>query len=271
MPLRLLFIGDVVGKPGRRAVKRLVPTLIDTRRVDLVIANAENAAGGSGLTPKMFDELSRAGVDVMTMGDHVYRNGEIMALWDRTDRVVRPCNLPDGAPGPAVCVVASRSGVEVAVLVALGRTYMKPVDCPFRAADRVLHRLGDGVGAILIDMHAEATSDKQIMGRYMDGRVSAVVGTHTHVPTADETIHPHGTAYITDVGMTGPYESVLGRRIDRVVPAAIEMVPRPFGVAIGDPRLAGAIIDVDPQTRKAVHIERVMLCDEETPPGERQA
>jgi metallophosphoesterase (TIGR00282 family) len=259
MRIRLLFIGDVVGKPGRRMVVEHVPRLIDRHNLDLVIANGENAAGGSGLTPPIFRRLTDAGVDVITMGDHVFRNNQIMSLWRQSDRLLRPCNLPEDAPGAECTIVTSRSGVEVAATVALGRVFMKPIDCPFRAVDRVLDRLESRVKCIVVDMHAEATSDKQIMGRYMDGRVSAVVGTHTHVPTADETILPGGTAYITDVGMTGPYHSILGRRIDRVVPATIAMVPQPFGVATEDPRLAAVLIELDAETGKATGIERIMV------------
>jgi 2',3'-cyclic-nucleotide 2'-phosphodiesterase len=265
MLLRLLFIGDVVGKPGRRVLTRALAEVVAQRRVHLVVANTENACGGSGLNPSVYEEIVASGVDVLTMGDHVYRNREIMALWGQTDRLVRPCNLPEDAPGLAYTVVPSKIGVEVGVAVALGRVFMKPVDCPFRAVDRAVEAMRERTPCILVDMHAEATSDKQCMGRYLDGRVSAVVGTHTHVPTADEQVLPGGTAYITDVGMTGPYESILGRRIDRVVQATVTQVPTTFGVATGDPRLAGVLIDINPETGRAAHIERFMIHDTSAP------
>jgi hypothetical protein len=259
MSLKLLFIGDVVGSPGRKILNQALPRLIHRWDIDLVVCNAENAAGGSGLTVKCHDELVEAGVDVFTMGDHVYRKDDIFVLFDRSERLLRPANFPTDAPGPELALVEARDGSIVGVFTVLGRTYMRPVDCPFRAADRVLERLQPATRVILVDVHAEATSDKQLLARYLDGRVSAVLGTHTHVPTADEQVLPGGTAYQTDVGMTGPYDSIIGRRTDRVLAATIGFVPQHFDVAAGDPRLCGALIEIEPMTGKATAIQRVRI------------
>jgi len=264
MPLKILFIGDVVGGPGRRIVGQVLPRLIPRWGLGLVVCNAENAAGGSGLTVGCYEELVEAGVDVMTMGDHVYRKDEIFQVFDRTGNVVRPANYPLDSPGPELSLVAARDGTLVAVFTVVGRTFMKPVDCPFRACDRVLDRLGGDTRVVFVDVHAEATSEKQLLGRYLDGRVSATLGTHTHVATADEHILKHGTAYQTDVGMTGPHDSILGRRYDRVLSATLSCVPAHFDVATGDPRLNGALLTVDPQTGHALSISRVSLDQNDT-------
>jgi len=275
MSLRILFIGDVVGAPGRRIVGHVVPRLILRWNLGLVVCNVENAAGGSGLTLACFEELLDSGIDVMTMGDHVYRKDEIFQVFGKSDRVLRPANFPLDAPGPDLAIVNARDGTQVAVFSLLGRTFMKPVDCPFQAADRILQKIGETTKCILLDMHAEATSDKQLMGRYLDGRVSAVLGTHTHVATADEQILKKGTAFQADVGMTGPHDSILGRRYDRVLSATLTMVPSFFDVATGDPRLNGALVEVDPSTGHALSIRRVMIDQEEarrllTEPNEPQ-
>src|SRR5262249_36374630 len=185
------------------------------------------------------------------MGDHIYRKDEIFALFDRNERIVKPANFPPDSPGEEVVLAQARDGTTAAVFSLLGRTYMRPVDCPFRAADRVLERVSRDARVIVVDVHAEATSDKQLLGRYLDGRVSAVLGTHTHVPTADEQVLPGGTAYQTDVGMTGPHDSILGRRYDRVLASTLSFVPHYFDVAHGDPRLCGALVEVDPATGRA--------------------
>jgi metallophosphoesterase (TIGR00282 family) len=263
MPLKILFIGDVVGSPGRRIVGQALPRLIHRWGLDLVVCNAENAAGGSGITIKTHEELAEAGVDVFTLGDHVYRKDEVFDLFERTDRLCRPANFPLDSPGPEVALAEARDGTVVAVFTVLGRTFMRPVDCPFRAADRVLEGIGASARVVLCDVHAEATSDKQLLGRYLDGRVSAVLGTHTHVATADEQILPGGTAYQTDVGMTGPYDSILGRRYDRVLAATLTFVPHSFDVASGDPRLCGALVEVDPGTGRALTIRRVSINQDE--------
>jgi 2',3'-cyclic-nucleotide 2'-phosphodiesterase len=263
MPLKILFIGDVVGSPGRKIVAQVLPRLIPRWGLDLVVCNAENAAGGSGLTVKCHEELLDAGVDVFTMGDHVYRKDEIFGLFEKTDRILRPANFPTDAPGEEAALAQARDGTTVAVFTVLGRTYMRPVDCPFRAADRVLEGVARHAKVILVDVHAEATSDKQLLGRYLAGRVSAVLGTHTHVATADEQILTGGTAYQTDVGMTGPHDSILGRRYDRVLAATLTFVPHYFDVATGDPRINGALVEVDPETGRALSISRVAIGHEE--------
>ncbi len=257
VPLKILFIGDVVGSPGRKILSQVLPRLIPRWGLGLVVCNAENAAGGSGLTVRCFDELTEAGVDVLTMGDHVYRKDEIHQIFDRSDRVLKPVNLPPESPGPALALVQARDGTFVAVFSVLGRTFMKPVDCPFRASDRLLEQIRGAAEVVLVDVHAEATSEKQLLGRYLDGRVSAVLGTHTHVATADEQILPGGTAYQTDVGMTGPHDGILGRRYDRVLSATLSFVPTHFDVATGDPRLNGALVTIDPTTGRALSIQRV--------------
>ncbi len=261
--MKLLFLGDIVGKPGRRIVARALPRLVAAHNIDIVIANAENAAGGSGLTVACYEQLLGAGISLFTMGDHVYKKRDIFALFQKTDRIVRPANFPPNAPGPVFASRQTKSGVRVGVFTVLGRLFMRPVDCPFRAADEVLARYGSEVDVIVVDIHAEATSDKQLLGRYLDGRVAAALGTHTHVPTADEQILPGGTAYQTDVGMTGPYRSIIGRRIDAVLHTAITFEPRPFDVATGDPRLCGALVEVDPSNGKATAIVRVCITEQD--------
>ena len=263
MPLNILFIGDVVGSPGRKIVSQALPRLIRAWDLGLVVCNAENSAGGSGLTAKCHEDLAEAGVDVFTMGDHVYRKDEIFNLFDQTDRIVRPANFPRDSPGAEVCLAQARDGSTVAVFTVLGRTYMRPVDCPFRAADRVVEEVSRVAKVILVDVHAEATSDKHLLGRYLAGRVSAVLGTHTHVATADEQILKGGTAYQTDVGMTGPHDSILGRRYDRVLATTLTFVPHYFDVATGDPRLNGALVEVDPASGQATSITRVSINHEE--------
>ena len=263
MPLNILFIGDVVGSPGRKIVSQALPRLIRAWDLGLVVCNAENAAGGSGLTIKCHEELVEAGVDVFTLGDHAYRKDEVFTLFDRSDRLLRAANYPPDAPGGEFVVVEAKDRTPVGVFSLMGRTFMKPVDDPFRAADRVVAELQRVVKVIVVDVHAEATSDKQLLGRYLDGRVSAVLGTHTHVPTADDHVLPGGTAYQTDVGMTGPYDSILGRRYDRVLAATLTGVPHHFDVASGDPRLCGALVAVDPASGRALNIRRVTV-DQET-------
>jgi metallophosphoesterase (TIGR00282 family) len=256
--MRILFLGDIVGQPGTELVRYLVPKLIAEEALDIVIANAENASNGSGLTPKQFRHLREAGVDLITMGDHIYRRSEIISVLQGDDRICKPANFPREAPGRDLILAPARGGTMVAVFSLLGRTFMRPVDCPFQAADRVLAELGERAKVILVDMHAEATADKYLMAHHLKGRVSAVLGTHTHVQTADEQILGT-TAFISDVGMTGPYDSILGRRVDRVLAHALDFVPTTFDVATGDPRLAGAIVEVDAATGMATAIRRVMV------------
>ncbi|MBN2578292.1 MAG: YmdB family metallophosphoesterase [Pirellulales bacterium] len=259
--MRLLLIGDVVGKPGRQICVRAIRGLRAEQEIDLVVANAENVAGGSGITPELYRELLAGGIDGVTMGDHAYRRREIFPLLQSDGRIVRPANYPLTAPGRDLMILKTHQQVPVAVLILQGRVFMPPVDCPFAAADRVLQSLPEGVRVILVDFHAEATSDMQLMGRYLDGRVSAVLGTHTHVPTADEQILPKGTAFQCDVGMTGPHESILGRRIDRVLETVRTFRPTHYEVAHNDVRLHGTLVDVDPQTGRAAAIRRLVVTE----------
>jgi hypothetical protein len=257
--MRILFIGDIVGSPGVTMVQRAVPVLIAREAIDIVIANAENAVGGSGMTAGAYRKLRDSGVDLVTFGDHIYKRVEIISTLEQEERTCKPANFPPEAPGREFAQASARDGTLVAVMSLLGRTFMRPVDCPFHAADRVLKQLDGKTRCVIVDMHAEATADKYLMAHHLKGRVSAVLGTHTHVPTADEQILPPGTAFISDVGMTGPYDSILGRRIDRVLSTTFTFVPTSFEVATGDPRLGGAIVDVDPATGHATAIRRIML------------
>jgi metallophosphoesterase (TIGR00282 family) len=257
--MRILFIGDIVGKPGRQIVCDTVARLVAERELDMVVANAENAAGGSGITPAIYRELIRAGIDAITLGDHVYRRKEIYPVLESEANIVKPANLPPESVGRDWAVVQARNGVPVGIACFLGRLFMKPVDSPWQAADRVLAAMPGDVRVRLVDFHAEATSDMQLMGRYLDGRVSAVLGTHTHVPTADECILPGGTAFQCDVGMTGPFESIIGRRIDRVMETTLTGKPTEFDVATDDVRLCGTIVTVDAETGRAQAIERLCI------------
>lgn len=254
--VRLVLIGDIVGKPGMTVACRSMPEL-RKNGCDVIVANAENAADGAGLTLKQYDQLIAAGVDAITMGDHIYKKREIEKVLRTKDNIVKPANFPASAHGRDHCIVATRSGVQVAVISLMGRVFMRPVNCPFEAADRVLASLPDQVRVRLVDLHAEATSDKQAMGYYLDGRVSAVLGTHTHVPTADEQILPKGTAFQCDVGMTGPYRSILGREIEPVLKTTLTFDPNTFHVATEDVRLSASWCDIDPETGLATQIARL--------------
>jgi 2',3'-cyclic-nucleotide 2'-phosphodiesterase len=261
--MRMLLIGDIVGKPGQKIVLDAVAMLRRQQGLDLIVANAENAADGSGITPTIYRELIQAGVDCITLGDHIYRRREIIPILAAETNIVKPANYPASAPGRNWTVIQTLHGVPVGVFSMLGRVYMRPVDCPFTAADRVLSEMPEQVRVRLLDFHAEATSDKQAIGRYLDGRVSAVLGTHTHVATADEQIFPGGTAFQCDVGMTGPHESIIGRRIDRVLTTTTTFCPTEFHVAKEDVRLCGTIVDVDPQTGRATAVQRLRVsCSE---------
>lgn len=259
MSLNILIIGDIVGSPGRTILKEKLPSFTKDQNIDFVIANGENAAGGSGITPEVLHELTDAGVDAVTTGDHVWRKKEIMSVIDSNPRILRPANLPDSVPGRGARVFSTRKGVRIGVINLLGRVFMNPVDCPFRAVERAIAELALFPPIIVVDFHAEATSEKIAMGWFLNGRVSFVCGTHTHVATADERILSKGTAYITDIGMTGPHESVLGRRIDRVLRTFITGLPSHFDVAGGDVRLCGAVATIDSTSGKALDVKRVVL------------
>lgn len=262
--MRILFIGDVVGKPGQRIITNRLKEVRAREQIDLVVANGENAADGSGITLSLYRKLIDAGIDCITLGDHIYRRAEIYSVLESESNIVKPANYPPEAPGRAWTVVRAANGIQVGVFCLLGRVYMKPIDCPFTAAERVLKEMPTEVRVRFVDFHAEATSDKQLMGRFLDGRVSAVLGTHTHVPTADEQIFPGGTAFQCDVGMTGPYESILGRKIDRVLEHTLTFRPTQFQVATSDVRLCGSIVDVDNSTGRATSIRRLVIREEGT-------
>ncbi|MBN2583573.1 MAG: TIGR00282 family metallophosphoesterase [Planctomycetes bacterium] len=259
MTFRTLLIGDVVGKPGRQALQAILKDLVESEQIDLVVANCENAAAGSGITPAIYRELRQDGIDVVTMGDHCYRKKESMPLYETEDRLLRPANLPDVAVGHGWTIVETAAGHMAAVINLQGRTFLKPIDCPFAAVDRALEQIEGRTKLIFVDMHAEATSDKIALGWHLDGKVTGVVGTHTHVQTADERVLPQGTAYISDLGMTGPYDSVLGRDKKRVLRFLTTAMPIYFDVATNDIHLCGAIVTADAETGRATQIRRINI------------
>ena len=258
--MRILFIGDVFGQPGRRIVKELLPALVGEYEPDLVLANGENAAAGFGITPPLVEELLDMGIAVLTSGNHIWDKKEIYAyLKEHSDgRLLRPANYPPSAPGQGLYLGKTRSGFGYAILNLQGRVFMSPIDCPFRTADEQLAKIPADVKIRIVDMHAEATSEKVSMGWYLDGRVTAVVGTHTHIPTADETILPRGAAFVTDLGMTGPYDSVIGIEKQLVIQKFLSQLPVRFEVAKGDVRLNAVLIEADPLTGRAASIQRIV-------------
>jgi len=256
--INVLCIGDVVGHPGRGLLAERLHELVGRHSVELVVCNAENAAGGSGLTPQMFRKLLHYGVDVVTLGDHAYRRAEIVASLETSDRIIRPANLSSSASGRGWTVVQTKSGsCRVGVACLLGQLFMGANNMPWTAADEILAEMPEDVKVRIVDFHAEASSEKIAMGWHLNGRVSVVFGTHTHIPTADGRILDGGTAYISDVGMTGPYDGVIGRRKDRVLSALRTSMPTRFEVARGDPRLCGVLVAVDSETGKATAIQRI--------------
>jgi metallophosphoesterase (TIGR00282 family) len=259
MAIRILCLGDIVGRPGRKVVEQKLRNLVKERKIDLVIANAENIAAGSGITANLFHKVRSYGVDVVTLGDHVYRKADIIPTLQGSERIVRPANLAQQAAGRTHTVVTTEGGVQVGVFCMLGRIFMNnmPSDDPFATADRVLRQMPAGVKVVVCDMHAEASSEKVAMGHYLDGRASMVVGTHTHIPTADAKVLPGGSAFISDLGMCGPYDSVLGRRKEKVLKFMTTSMPAQFDVATGDVRMCGAIAEIDEATGRAISMERV--------------
>lgn len=256
--VKLLFIGDIVGRPGRSAVAALVPQLRAELGLDLVIANAENAAGGFGLTGPTVQQIIDAGVDLITTGNHVFAKKEAYDVLQTNERILRPANYPPGAPGRGSAVVSAADGTPVGVLNIMGRVFMQPLDCPFRVAQREIEVLAEQAAAIVVDIHAEATSEKCAFARYFDGRVSAVIGTHTHVQTADEHILPAGTAFITDAGMTGPDDSVIGVGAEEVIGRFLTQMPTRFRVPDAEATLRGVTVAINPSTGRAESIRRVV-------------
>ncbi len=260
MRIRILALGDVIGRPGRDALTRRLPDLLKKEEVDLCIVNGENVANGSGLFPNDVDAILAAGAHVITTGDHVWRRREVMKVFAQEARIIRPGNLPSECPGKGIAWVVVR-GVQVAVINLIGRVFMDPVDCPFKAADKLVAEASSKAKIVAIDFHAEATSEKIAMGWYLDGRTSFVFGTHTHIPTADERVLPKGTAYVTDLGMTGPYDSVIGRTKESVLYNFTTRMHTRFDVAEGDVRLSGALATIESENGRAVEVRRVMIGD----------
>ena len=257
--MNILFISDIMGDPGRRAVKHHLPALRDRYRLDAVIANGENAAGGFGITQRLAEELLDMGIDILTSGNHIWDKKEIVEYVDKEDRLIRPANFPSGVPGYGSALI-SAGGVKTGIINLMGRIFMLPIDCPFRKAEEEIEKLkAQGAKVIMIDFHAEATSEKIALARYLDGRVTAVVGTHTHVQTSDEKILPNGTAYITDVGMTGPHDSVIGVTAELAIKRFLTQMPARFDVAKGPGTLQAVVINADPGTGLALGIERLSI------------
>lgn len=255
--MNILFIGDIVGRPGRTIVKSLLPKLQQEHKVDFTIANAENAAGGRGLTREVKDELLGAGIDVLTMGNHVWDNKNIFGFVDDEPRLIRPANYPGDCPGQGYHIYRAGFNKKIAVINVSGRMFMAPLDCPFQAVNDILSEINDEVDYCFVDIHAEATSEKLAMAYCFDGKVSAVLGTHTHIQTSDERIMPNGTAYITDLGMTGPAISILGMEIGPIVEKFLTGRPTRFEVATGPAQLQGVLIELNETDNRAINIERI--------------
>lgn len=260
--IKILFIGDVVGRPGRNALARELGPLIKRHSVDFCIANAENAAGGFGLTPDVARDLFGLGIDVLTSGNHIFDKREIIDHLSHEDRILRPANYPGETPGKGSFLIELKDGVRIGVLNLMGRVFMDTIDCPFKKADEEIAKLQEQTPVIFVDMHAEVTSEKVAMGRYLDGRASAVVGTHTHIQTADDCILAAGTAYLTDAGMTGPVDSVIGVKTETAISRFLKRLPRRLETATGASQVSGAVVSIDPQSGKAMEIERI-----QTPPA----
>ncbi len=256
--MKILFIGDIVGSPGREAVRKILPELKKEHRLNFVIANAENAAGGSGITAKVSQELFDSGISVLTSGDHIWKKSDVFQIIDKDERILRPVNFPSGAPGRGYGVFRSENGNKVGVVNVQGRVFMDGLlECPFKASRQAVESLLQDTKIIIVDIHAEATSEKVALGWYLQDLASAVAGSHTHIQTADEKILPSGCAYITDAGMTGPYDSVIGRRVEDVLKKFLTAVPTRFEVASDNVQLHGVVVDIDDKTGRAKSITRV--------------
>jgi 2',3'-cyclic-nucleotide 2'-phosphodiesterase len=257
--MKIMFIGDIVGSPGRMAIAELLPTLVSKRKIDFVIANCENVAAGFGVTRKIVEELYKCRIDVLTSGNHIWNKKEVLEFIGDFERLLRPANYPETTPGSGTVLIPLPTGEYVGVLNLAGRIFMQPIDCPFAAAKNKVAELRKKTNIIVVDIHAEATSEKKALGWYLDGEVSAVLGTHTHVQTADEVILPQGTAYISDAGMTGPFDSVIGIKKEAIIERFITQMPNRFEVARDDVRMQGVIMNIDPATGKANSIERISI------------
>jgi hypothetical protein len=256
--MKIFFIGDIMGSPGRKAVSALLHKVVDKYGIDLVVGNGENASGGIGITPEVAEQLFQMGIDVLTTGNHVWKHREIRPYLETSDRMLRPANYPAGTPGRGLTLVETAAGESAAVLNLEGRIFMNPLECPFRTADRELASLPPGVKVILVDMHAEATSEKLAMAWYLDGRVSAVIGTHTHVQTADERLLPGGLGYLTDAGMTGPGDGVIGMDRQVIIERFLTQLPQKFKVAGQNIQLQGVVLDIE-ENGKCRELIRVQM------------
>lgn len=259
--MKLLMIGDIVGRPGRTIVREKLPILKRESGIDFVIANAENAAGGNGITEKIKQELIISGIDFLTMGNHIWDNKDVFNFIEEEQRIIRPANYPVQTPGKGYQLVELENGIVIGILNIAGRVFMNPLDCPFRTADAVLDKMKALTNIIIVDFHAEASSEKVAMGWYLDGRVSLIAGTHTHIQTADERILPNGTAYITDIGMTGPRDSILGIEKELVIKKFLTQLPVRFEVAKGPVQLNGVVVEIDTSSGKAKSIKRVNISE----------
>jgi len=257
--LIVLLLGDIIGNPGRKCIEKGLSILVEEEKADVIIANGENAAGGIGITPEISDYLLNLGIDVITSGNHIYKKKEIFDYLEKEPRLLKPANYPPDTPGNGVYIFSNKktNSLEVAVFNLCGRVFIDNFDCPFRAADKIISFISQKTPIIILDFHAEVTSEKMAMGWYLDGRVSAVIGTHTHVQTADERVLPKGTAYISDVGMCGPRNSVIGVKKEIIVERFINMLPQRFNVADSDNWINGAVIDIDEKSGKANSIKRI--------------
>jgi metallophosphoesterase (TIGR00282 family) len=257
--MKIFFIGDIVGSPGRMALRELLPEFIAKKKIDFIIANCENVAAGFGVTQKVVEELFRYKIDVLTSGNHIWNKREVLEFIGDFNRLLKPANYPASTPGAGSVVVPMQNGECVGVLNLAGRIFMHPIDCPFTTAKQKIAELKEKTKIIIVDMHAEATSEKRALGWYLDGEVSAVLGTHTHVQTADEEILPQGTAYISDVGMTGPFDSVIGIKKEAIIERFLTQMPNKFDLAKDDIRMQGVIVSIDSESGKAKSIERVSV------------
>jgi metallophosphoesterase (TIGR00282 family) len=255
--MRVLFIGDIIGRTGRKCISHCFPKIKEEFNVDFTIANVENAAGGFGIIPKIADELLSSGIDVLTSGNHIWNKKEIIEYIAQEKRLLRPANYPPDVPGKGTVVVNSENGYTIAVMNLCGRVFMSPLDCPFRVAEMELATLSEKTNIIILDFHAEATSEKVAMGWFLDGKISAVLGTHTHVQTNDAQILPQGTAYITDVGMTGPFDSVIGIKKEIILERFINQIPYRLIPANSDPRLSAVLLDIDDKNGKTISINTI--------------